>query len=280
MNKGILNFIPVILIIALVSLLFISSCKPEATNSNVENSLPSSPSISITPTNSMTPNQTDTSQDSFDNLLITGEFDRWSPGYSDIKILSRKGDSTSNNPRILTIQTTINSYPKSVVCEGELVFFKSDPSYRQMRWYDLESIGHALLVQWGSQALDPRFPIEAELVELLIKRWVENDLVKLDSIKNKQIYDKVKSWIDNPASMPTYSYRNAGVFDTSKIQTYDLSPDLSTDLKVPIYLLKPDGTVELYLVDKSKRYGDTTINQLSQKGQLLPTPINRQIASK
>ncbi len=216
-----------------------------------------------------------------DNELIQSEFKRWSPGYSSIKVLNREGDGTGANPRVLTIQATINSYPDSVVCEGELVFFHSDPSYLKMGWYTLEGIGHALLVQWASSRLKDSArsapsPYQPELVSLLLKRWIDSGLIKLDDIKNRRIHDRVKSWVENLGSEPTYDYKDAGLFDTSQVQTYDLAPELQDDQKVPIYILLSDGVVELYLVDKAARHEYKRGAELPS-GVLLPNPIPKPV---
>lgn len=210
-----------------------------------------------------------------DNQLIETEFGRWSPGYSSIEILDRKGDGTADNPRILTIQATINSYPDSVVCEGELVFFHSDPSYLDMRWYTLEGVGHALLVQWASQSLKDSFP-QREPVSLVLKCWVDNGLIELDDIVDEFVRQQVESWIENPASQPNYNY-NAGLFDTNQIRTFDLAPELSDDQKVPIYiLLSDDDIVEMYLVDKAKYYEYKMGKELPW-GTRLSNPIPRPV---
>ncbi len=210
-----------------------------------------------------------------DNALIKTEFDRWSPGYSSIEVLRRQGEGTPSNPRILTIQATINSYPHDVVCEGELVFFHSDPSYLQMRWYTLEGIGHAYFVQLGSTMLKRTVryvPGRHELLSLLLKRWVENDLINLDDIESRQTRDIVKSWIENPAGQPIYEYRDAGLFDTRQIKTYDLAPELPDDQKVPIHILLDNGLVELYFVNKAT-YWEYELGEELPNGIILPNPI-------
>jgi hypothetical protein len=205
-----------------------------------------------------------------DDAIINGAFEPEYPGYSDIKVLNRAGENTGISPRVLTLQVTIESYPDSVVCEGELVHFRGDPSYREMRWYSLESIGHWLLVEEARYHLKYAvYPYRSEPVALLLKRWIEKGFIKLDDITNPGMRRQVDYFMD-PANVPTH-FNNAGLFDTTNMQTYDLAPELPDNEKVPIYILRNDGIVELYLVDKATQHEKST--ELSQKGMLLPTPI-------
>ena len=208
-----------------------------------------------------------------DRQLIQSQLERRPPGYSSIEILDRQGDGTPENPRVLTIQVTMNSYPNSVVCEGELVFFYNDPSYLEIEWYTLEGVGHSLLVQWASQSLKYWGPQE-EMVSLLLKRWIDNGLIELDDIMSESVRLQVKSWIEDPASEPAYNY-DAGLFDTTQIQTYDLAPELPDDQKVPIYILLSDEyIVEIYLVDEAV-YHDCNPGDELPWGTLLPSPVPR-----
>jgi len=210
------------------------------------------------------------------NELINEQFDRYSPGYSSIKILDKKGD----NPKILAIQATMNSLPNDITFEGELYFLLSDPSFLEMRWYTLEAVGHALLVQWASQMLKhPSYtPSPESPVALLIKRWIDEGLIMLDDVKNREVHDEVKSWIDSPGSQPEYQYKNAGLFDTSQIKISDLAPDLMDDQKSSIYVLLSNGNVDLYMVDKTKRY-DYSPGKGLPDGIILPNPIPRPVES-
>jgi len=206
-----------------------------------------------------------------DEALIKGEFDLEYPGYSDIKVLNRAGEGTGISPMILTLQVTMESYPDSVVCEGELFYFHSDPSYREMRWYTLEAIGHWLLVEKARYHLKYAvYPYDwPEPVALLLKRWIEKGFINIDDITNPGMRRQIDYFMD-PANVPTH-FNNAGLFDTTNMQTYDLAPELPDSEKTPVYLLRNDGIVELYLVAKGTWYEKS--EELRQKGMILPTPI-------
>jgi hypothetical protein len=206
-----------------------------------------------------------------DKDLINKMSDPQYPGYSDIKVLKRAGEGTGISPRVLTLQVTMESYPDSVVCEGELVYFHSDPSYREMRWYTLEGIGHWLLVEEARYQLKyDGYPYWPEPVALVLKRWIEKGFINIDDITNPGMRRQIDYFMD-PADVPTH-FNNAGLFDTTSMQTYDLAPELPDSEKTPVYILRYDnGIVELYLVAKGTWHEKTT--ELRQKGMLLPTPI-------
>jgi hypothetical protein len=72
-----------------------------------------------------------------DSELVQMMFPSPSPGYSNIKILNQEGDNTGSHPRILTLQVTMDVYPKPVICEGQIIHFRGDPSYIDFRWFTL-----------------------------------------------------------------------------------------------------------------------------------------------
>jgi hypothetical protein len=139
-----------------------------------------------------------------------------------------------------------------------------------MRWYTLEAFGHCSLVQQARYELKgPGGTQWPEPVALLLKRWIEKGFINIDDIATPGMRRQVDYFMD-PANVPTH-FNNAGLFDTTNMQTYDLAPELPDSEKTPVYLLRNDGIVESYLIAKGTWHEKT--EELRQKGMLLPTPI-------
>jgi len=190
-----------------------------------------------------------------DKSIIKSAFDPELPGYSDIKILSREGDGTVDNPRILKFQVTIECYPSPVVCDGKLKFVWGDPCRLEKSWSTLEGAGLYLLVHW---ARNPIIDVskyntyyyynQPQHVSLMLKHWIDSKFIKIEDILDSRMYKLVNEMIINPASVPA-GLTNIGLFNLSNITTTDLVPDLSAEKKVPVYILRRNGVIDLYLTN-------------------------------
>ncbi|MGC9398925.1 MAG: hypothetical protein ACP5HM_07290 [Anaerolineae bacterium] len=186
-----------------------------------------------------------------DSQILKEQFEPKFPGYSTIKVLERKGERTVSNPRVLIIEVVVESYSGPVTCQGEVGYFKGDPSNQWLRWYDWNCIGHWMVIEDARSALfwdegqalalcDTRI----EDAALVLRWWVENGWVEVDQIRHPGIRTRVVYLLEN--NVPV-TKKPSALFDTSQANVYDLVPELSEDKKVPTYVLRCDGTLDLIL---------------------------------
>lgn len=212
-----------------------------------------------------------------DRQLITEQFDSQIPGYSRIEILQRTGEHTIRNPRILVVEVVIESYPESVTCQGEIHYFRADPSYREFGWYNWECVGHWILVERARSALrsgEGPSPCQAQIKDtaLVLERWVENGWVSVDQIHRSEIRRQVERLLEGdvlPMNEPIM------LFDVSEAQVHDLVPELLEQEKVPTYVLRCDGTLELFLRG-GERWWEQPM-ELQVYDVVLPTPVEEPV---
>lgn len=212
-----------------------------------------------------------------DSQILKKQFEPEFPGYSAIRVLERKGEGTVSNPRVLTIEVVMESYSGPVTCQGEIGYFKGDPSNQWLSWYEWECIGHWMLVQDARSALfwdwgqgptlcDTRI----EDTALILKRWVENGWVEIDQIRHPEIRARVAYLVES--NIPVTDKPSA-LFDVSKANVYDLVPESSEDEKVPTYVLRCDGRLDLILRGGS-RWWEQPLD-LRGGDRVIPFPVQR-----
>jgi len=210
-----------------------------------------------------------------DDQMIRERFDPKLPGYSEIEILERKGERDVSNPRLLTIEVVMESYPESVVCRGEISYFRSDPSFLDVRWHDLECIGQYMLIQGARYYLrhseaGPAPHCHAENIALVLTRWVEEDWIELSDIQDTKIRSRVNQLLQDISSLPT-DFPSASLFQVPQLQVHDLAPELPEEEKVQVYVLRCDGTLELFLM--KSRVGLTQNIALQIGDVVLSSPL-------
>jgi|YNPNPStandDraft_1061719.scaffolds.fasta_scaffold29637_3 hypothetical protein len=215
-----------------------------------------------------------------DSQILKKQFEPEFPGYSAIKILIAKGERTVVNPRVLTIEVVMESYLGPVTCQGEIGYFKGDPSNQWLGWYDQTCIGHwmavedarsALFWDWGQgpTLCDARI----EDTAFVLKRWIENGWIKIDQIRHPDIRARVAYLVEN--NIPVTD-RPGALSDFSQANVYDLVPELPRDEKVPTYVLRCDGSLDLILRG-GPRWWEQPLD-LRPGDRILPLPIQRSAA--
>jgi hypothetical protein len=197
------------------------------------------------------------------------------PGYSLIEVLNREGEGTGINPRILTIRVTLESYPTDIVCEGEFYYFRGDPAFARTDWYSLEGVIHKRMVNLARHYLrytSGPVTCQNKLVLLVLKRWIDEGLIELHDIKDARVIKAVKDLMENPVDLPN-SLTDTGLVNTSEIQTYDLVPELPDNEKTPVYVLRSNGILELYLKDPSIEIREVLKLQSDACDFILANPI-------
>lgn len=212
-----------------------------------------------------------------DNQILKEQFDPKFPGYSMIKVLERRGERMVSNPRILTIEVVMESYSRPVTCQGEVGYFKGDPSNLWLGWYDWSCIGHWMIVEAARNALFLDWDQGPDLCDtqiedaaLVLRRWVENGWIKIDQIRHPGIRARVVYLLEN--NIPV-TKKPSALFDVFQANVYDLVPELSEDEKVPTYVLRCDGILDLILRGGS-RWWEQPLN-LQSGDRVIPLPAQR-----
>jgi|GEM_PF-1398972 len=214
-----------------------------------------------------------------DSQMIQEIFGPEFPGYSAIRVLARTGERTVSSPRVLIVEVVMESYSGPVTCQGEIRYFRGDPSNQWLGWYDWTCIGHWMLVEdarstlfgdWGQgpTLCDTRI----EDTAFVLKRWMENGWIKIDQIRHPDIRARVAYLAENniPANRPS------ALFDVSKANVYDWVPELPESEKVPTYVLRCDGSLDLILRG-GPRWWEQPLD-LRPGDRILPFPVQRSAA--
>lgn len=212
-----------------------------------------------------------------DRQMVEDQFNPQFPGYSRIETLEQAGEHAIRNPRTLVVEVVIESYPEPVTCRGEIRHFRGDPSYSDLGWSRWECVGHWLLVERARNALrsgEGPSPCQAQIKDaaLVLHRWVENGWVSVDQIRRPEIRMQVERLLDgevSPMNGPTT------LFDVSEVRVHDLVPELPEREKVPTYVLRCDGTLELYLRG-GPRWWEQPM-ELQHYDTVLPTPVGEPV---
>ncbi len=182
-----------------------------------------------------------------DRAIIRGTFSRPDlPGYSSIRVL--EGSDRYARERVITLEVVLESYTGPVNCRGEIYYRHGDPSVRALRWYDWACIGHWIVVGNARDALDDiSFPCDFpfcsryEFAALTLKRWVENGWIRVDQIRWLLMRERVHILVESQVLPPM----PPAPFDVSTAHIYDLAPELPEEEKVPTYIWRCDGTIDL-----------------------------------
>ncbi len=205
-----------------------------------------------------------------DGELVRRYFDPQLPGYSDIEIIAARGAHRVDNPRFVVVEATLESYPEPVTCRAQIRYVRGDPSITWIGWDSWECVGHQLLVWRAREALSSGMSREPcrtviEDAALVLYRWVAEGWIAVDEIRYSPVRKEVERLLGGEVPLPS---EPATLFDVAEVQIHDLSPELPEEEKVPTYVLRCDGTLELYFRggprwwDKRIEYGphDTTLS--------------------
>lgn len=181
-----------------------------------------------------------------DKMLIKETLRPDLPGYSRIRVL--EGSNRYATERGIALEVLLESYTGPVHCWGEIYYRHGDPSVHALRWYDWACIGHWIVVEHARGALEHdygsfpyNFPFCSREVftAFTLERWVVEGWIRIDQILWPEMREKVRqvmvmSWAPPPSP-----------FDVSTARIYDLAPDLPEEEKVPTYIWRCDGTIDL-----------------------------------
>ena len=102
----------------------------------------------------------------------------------------------------------------------------------------------------------------------MLRRWVESDWVDETQIQHSEVRSRVSRLLDGDVASTS---EPSMPFDVSKARVYDLVPELSEEEKVPTYVWRCDGTLDL-IWRGGPRWWEQPLNlQIGDK--VLPTPI-------
>ncbi|WP_322507053.1 hypothetical protein [Anaerolinea sp.] len=191
-----------------------------------------------------------------DSELISEYFNQALPGYTSITILDQQGKGRGDDPRLLTLQVVMDTGSKPTSCEGKLKMFISDPSYFSFTWNTLDCVGQNLLIRWAQHAIESEqnYDCHREEIASLLAYWVQNEKLAMDQITDWNLHSVVERIRKDNKVLPD----QITLLNPSQIRVKDLDPFMPNDQKRTKYILKCDGTIDLYL---AKEY--FTFNQIT-----------------
>jgi hypothetical protein len=189
-----------------------------------------------------------------DSELISKHFNQQLPGYASIKILDQKGKGQGGDPRLLTLQVEMDTGSKLSSCEGILKFFIGDPSYFNYTWNNLDCASQDLLIRWAQHAIEreQNYACHQEKIAFLLTYWVQTNKVPIDKITDRSLSSKVKQIQKENKPLPDPIL----LLDTPQIRITDFDQSSSIGQKRTKYVLRCDGTIDLYLADEYSTFND------------------------
>jgi len=191
-----------------------------------------------------------------DSQLISEYFNQELPGYTSITILDQQGKGKGDDPRLLTLQVVMDTGSKPTLCEGKLKMFISDPSYFSFTWNTLECVGQNLLIRWAQHAIESElhYDCHQEEVASLLAYWVQSKKLAIDRITDGKWHSMVERIQKENRALPD----QITLVDLSQMRVKDFDPSLPNEQKRTKFILKCDGSIDLYL---AKEY--STLDQIT-----------------
>jgi hypothetical protein len=184
-----------------------------------------------------------------DMYVINLHFDTELPGYSKIEILKREGRESLSDPRVLTLQFTMEVFPGPIIAEAQLSYAERNPTISKLEWFSLEGAAYDTLVSTVQDCLETRAGSPNYFYDKLafvLKYWVDKKLIKLDDIGDTEARKQVDNLINTWDTIP-YEIKNTPLIDVTQRYKYDLHPEVPENEKYIAYGLRADGTISAYL---------------------------------
>jgi hypothetical protein len=126
---------------------------------------------------------------------------------------------------------------KPTSCEGKLKMFISDPSYFSFTWNTLNCVGQNHLIRWAQHAIESEqdYDCHQEEITSLLAYWVQTKKLAVDQIMDRHLHSMVERTQKENKALP----------DQMRVKDFDKF--LPIDQKRTMYLLRCDGTIDLYL---------------------------------
>ncbi|MCE7861436.1 MAG: META domain-containing protein [Chloroflexi bacterium CFX2] len=123
------------------------------------------------------------------------------PGYANLQVFTHDGDISNYPGMLITFQVELDTTETPLLCQGQVLFFRSDPSYIDLDWQDdkcaeqhqIVKLAHFTLNNDGLYAVLPEegmYPASSLLME-----WIDGGKINLQSIRNTRMRDLVDSRI-------------------------------------------------------------------------------------
>jgi hypothetical protein len=208
-----------------------------------------------------------------DTALVERFFPPDFPGYSNVEILSSKGEGMRRIPREIEVAVQIESYPQAVRCQGQIYLVDGDPMMQGVRWQTLQCVGQRRTMELAQLALERGFDYSKchnERVALLLARWVRSGLTGMDKIMFPAVKEKVSALVADPNLLTLQPALDGGLFDTSKIIVRDDVKGGNAAGQRSSFILRCDGRLEQFRIDPGLIHNYT---EFAPEDYLLPDPI-------
>ena len=187
-----------------------------------------------------------------DTKLLEKLFPTDFPAYSNIEIISSKGEGPRQIPRTIEVVVQIESYPKTVTCQAEVFLDEGDPMMLNVRWRTLQCAGQRRYMELAQIALQNGFEYSKchnEKVAFLLSRWVKSGLISTQDIIFPAVKDRVAALVADPDLLTLQANQDGGLFGTAEMVLRDDVKSTNGAGPGPSIVLRCDGRLELFRID-------------------------------
>jgi hypothetical protein len=184
-----------------------------------------------------------------DQELIEILFETDFPGYRGFEILDSRGEGLRRIPRQMQIAVTIEAYPDPLVCRGEVYYAMGDPMALNVQWHTIECVGQMVLMERARSTMSSGLNLETchtETVNNLLAFWIKRGVIQPDDILSPELREILVDLVADDQRMERLPVLDAGLFDTKDAIAHQVVAE--GEPSEPAYVLRCDGTVDIYLV--------------------------------
>jgi hypothetical protein len=184
------------------------------------------------------------------------------PGYRKFEVVSSEGEGPRRIPRQMQIEVTIETFPEPTVCGGEVYYAIGDPMALNVQWHTIECVGQMTLMQLARSTMLSGLDLDnchSETVNNLLVHWIREEIIQPKEILSPELREIIQTLASDDVYFKSIQPLNAGLFDTASAVVHQVVQE--GESSEPAYVLRCDGTVDVYLVKYwSKVYQATKRN--------------------
>ena len=184
-----------------------------------------------------------------DQDLLEILFDTDFPGYSKFEVLQSEGEGPRRIPRQMQIAVTIEAYPEPLVCGGEVYYDIGDPMALNVQWHTIECVGQMILMERARSTMNSGLDLDtchSDTINNLLVYWIREEIIKPKDILSPELREIILDLARDDLNISSIQPYNAGLFDTADAVIHQVVGE--GEPNQPAYVLRCDGTVDVYLV--------------------------------
>lgn len=165
-----------------------------------------------------------------DEMIVDSGLSSWWPGYQNAEVVAAAGGG--REPRRVTFTAQINT-PQPILCQGTAEAEGFDPVNITVWWDTLACVEQAQLVKLADLARYEDLTCHADPAAQVLRYWIDAGYISLEDVPAPAMQAQVRALLEEPAP-------------AQRVLLFDPAPSERRSQKNQKYILRCDGTLELY----------------------------------